>query len=172
VTQSLRSGGGDWLVTACDPWHFMGMELPAFTDKGDLPPGVHKANLAECLEHFGSSTPRRRMIALRLGRIYQVAIATGKVARFAVFGSFVSTKIEPNDVDVFMVMEDSFDASKLVGEARMLFDHGAAQTHFGGSVFWLRRLAALDGEQAAIENWQIKRDGTSRGIVEIVEESS
>jgi hypothetical protein len=67
------------------------------------------------------------MIALRLGRIYQVAIATGKVARFAVFGSFVSTKMEPNDVDVFMMMDDSFDASELVGEARMLFDHGAAQ---------------------------------------------
>lgn len=99
-------------------------------------------------------------------------MATGKVARFAVFGSFISTKVEPNDIDVFMVMDDSFDAGKLSGEARMLFDHGEAQTHFGASVFWLRRLAALDGEQAAIEYWQIKRDGTSRGIVEIVGESS
>jgi hypothetical protein len=26
-------------------------------------------------------------------------------------------------------------------------------------VFWLRRLAAFGGEQAAIEGWQIKRDG-------------
>jgi hypothetical protein len=37
-------------------------------------------------------------------------------------------------------------------------------------VFWLRRLAALGGEEHAIAGWQIKRDGTLRGIVEIVED--
>ena len=44
------------------------------------------------------------------------------------------------------------------------------QDHFGCSVFWLRRMAAMGGEQAAIEDWQIKRDGTERGIVEITVE--
>jgi hypothetical protein len=44
-------------------------------------------------------------------------------------------------------------------------------TGFGGSVFWVRQLAALNGEQAAIEHWQIKRDGGQRGIVEIIPES-
>ena len=38
------------------------------------------------------------------------------------------------------------------------------------SVFWLRRLTALGGEEQAIAGWQIKRDGTRRGIVEIVDE--
>jgi hypothetical protein len=33
------------------------------------------------------------------------------------------------------------------------------------------RLAALNGEQAAIEHWQIKRDGGQIGIVEIIPES-
>jgi hypothetical protein len=32
-------------------------------------------------------------------------------------------------------------------------------------------LAALGGEQATIEHWQIKRDGDLRGIVEIVPEA-
>jgi len=36
-------------------------------------------------------------------------------------------------------------------------------------VFWLRRLAAFGGEEQAISEWQIKRDGTRRGIIEIVE---
>ncbi len=53
---------------------------------------------------------------------------------------------------------------------RLLFDHGTAQAHFGASVFWLRRLAAMDGEDCAIGHWQIKRDGTRRGIVEVLEE--
>ncbi|HLV82109.1 MAG TPA: hypothetical protein VKT32_17600 [Chthonomonadaceae bacterium] len=67
-------------------------------------------------------------------------------------------------------MKDSFDAGILIGETRLLFDHGDANTYFGASVFWLRRMAAFGGEQAAIENWQIKRDGSLRGIVEITGE--
>ena len=87
------------------------------------------------------------------------------------FGSFVTDKLEPNDVDVFLLMEDSFDADGLVGEARLVFDHPAVAAHFGASVFWTRRLAAFGGEQAAVEFWQTKRDGGLRGIVEIESES-
>jgi hypothetical protein len=69
-------------------------------------------------------------------------------------------------------MENTFDMGQLIGEARVLFDHSAAQAHFGASVFWLRRLAAFGGEEQAIAGWQMKRDGTFRGIIEIVEEQS
>jgi hypothetical protein len=31
-------------------------------------------------------------------------------------------------------------------------------------------MAAFDGEQNIIEDWQIKRDGTKRGIIEIIGE--
>jgi len=55
------------------------------------------------------------------------------------------------------------------GEAVILFDHMAAHNYLGASIFWVRRLAALGGEQTAIEDWQHKRDGTRRGIIEIVE---
>jgi len=94
------------------------------------------------------------------------------MSRFVVFGSFVTAKEEPNDVDVFLLMEGSFDVSQLTGEAYLLFsDHAVAQAHFGASVFWIRRLAALDGEHKALEDWQVKRDGGQRGIVEIIGES-
>lgn len=89
------------------------------------------------------------------------------MARFIVFGSFVTAKREPNDVDVFMLMEDTFDAQVLAGEAGLLFDHSAAQSHFGASVFWLRRLAAFGGEEAAVADWGVKREGGVRGLVEI-----
>jgi len=59
---------------------------------------------------------------------------------------------------------------QLTGEARVLFDNPAAQARFGASVFWLRRIAALGGEEQTIAGWQIKRDGAKRGIIEIVEE--
>ena len=54
--------------------------------------------------------------------------------------------------------------------ARLLFDHPVAQTRFGASVFWLRRMAVLDDEQTALSHWQITREGSYRGIVEIIPE--
>ena len=147
------------------------MPLPEFNEAGDLPTGVHDASLAESVARFGRGYDRRKLLARRLERIHQIASQTGHLARFVVFGSFVTDKHEPNDVDVFMIMDDNFDMGSLVGEARLLFaDHGVAQDHFGCSVFWMRRMAAIGGEQAAIEDWQIKRDGTERGIVEITVE--
>jgi hypothetical protein len=127
------------------------VSIPPFTGKGDLPDEVHPASLNETLNRFGWASPQRRFLAVRLERIYQVAQLTGDLARFIVFGSFVTSKLEPNDVDVFMLMEDTFDASQVTGEARLLFDHAGAQAHFGASVFWLRRLAALEGEQNVVE---------------------
>jgi predicted nucleotidyltransferase len=130
------------------------------------------ASLGETIERFGTGSHQRKLVAARLRRIYEIASNTTHLARFIVFGSFVTEKREPNDVDVFMIMDDAFDVSSLIGEARILFHHGTAQDHFGASVFWVRRLAALGGEEAAIKDWQIKRDGTERGIVEITAERS
>jgi len=144
--------------------------LPSFGKDGDLPPGIFPTTLLEALLRFGKGSRRRVAVALRLERIYRIASGTGKLARFVVFGSFVSAKREPADVDVFLLMEDTFDLGEQTGEIRILFDHAAAQAHFGASVFWLRRLAALGGEEETIAGWQIKRDGNRRGIVEIVKE--
>jgi len=148
------------------------MSLPEFNENRDLPRGIHKTNLQELFSRFSSSSPKHKVLALRLKRIYQIALATGNLSRFVIFGSFITEKANPNDVDVFMLMEDDFDFSKLTGEPRLLFDHSMAQSHFGCSVFWVRRLAALGGEDETIGYWQIKRDGTYRGVVEIAEEQS
>ena len=146
--------------------------LPPLGKDGDLPLGIYRVPLRETLRLFGKGSRQRFAVAQRLERIYRVSVGTGRLARFVVFGSFVSAKREPADVDVFLLMEDTFDMRQLSGEARVLFDHAAAQAYFGASVFWLRRLAALGGEEQAIAGWQIKRDGTCRGIIEIVEEQT
>jgi hypothetical protein len=65
-------------------------------------------------------------------------------------------------------MEDTFDVNQLSGEAALIFDHVAPQNYEGASIFWIRHLAALEGEQATVEYWQLKRDGTKRGIIEVV----
>jgi hypothetical protein len=146
--------------------------LPAFNEEGDLPPGVYRASLSEVLERFGQGRTQRRVMAGRLDRLYTLAATTGHLARFVIFGSFVTAKAEPNDVDVILLMEDSFDLSKVTGEAALVFQHLAADAHFGASVFWTRKAGALGGEQAMIEHWQVRREGGQRGIVEIVAEGT
>jgi len=146
--------------------------LPSLGTDGDLPSGIYRATLQQMLRRFGKGSRQRIAVGQRLERIHRIAVATGQVARFVVFGSFVTAKRDPADVDVFLVMEDTFDMEQLTGEARVLFDHASAQAHFGASVFWLRRLAALGGEELAIAGWQVKRDGKFRGIVEIVKEQT
>ncbi len=94
------------------------------------------------------------------------------MAHFVVFGSFVTAKAEPNDVDVVLLMEDTFDLASVSGEAALVFQHMEADAHFGASVFWTRRSGALGGEQAMIEYWQVRREGGRRGIVDIVSEGT
>jgi len=146
--------------------------LPAFNEEGDLPPGVYPAALSDVLERFGQGSVQRRAVADRLNRIYRLTASTGQLARFVVFGSFVTAKAEPNDVDIVLLMEDSFDLASVTGEAALVFQHMEADAHFGASVFWTKRSGAIGGEQAMIEYWQARRQGGQRGIVEIVGERS
>jgi hypothetical protein len=141
---------------------------PEFDTSGDMPPGIHPGTLAEVVTHFGSRTPQRQRVARRLEHIYALAKASGHLARFIVFGSFVTAKPAPNDVDIFLLMSDSFDVSQVPHDIVTVFDHTAAQNVLGASVFWIRRAAALGGEEAAIEHWQITRAGGQRGIVEVI----
>ncbi len=148
------------------------MALPAFNEEGDLPPGVYRATLQEVLERFGQGSVQRCAVSDRLNRLYQLVASTGHLARFVVFGSFVTAKINPNDVDVILVMEDTFDLASVTGEAALVFQHLEADAHFGANVFWTRRSGAIGGEQAMVEYWQTRRQGGLRGIVEIVREES
>ena len=134
-----------------------------------MPEGIHPATLREVEAAFGSWSRKRVLLFQRLERIYRIASGTGHLARFVVYGSFVTNKSSPNDVDVFMVFDEAFDASLCAAEVLLLLDHATADAHFGASVFWLRRPAAFGGEQVTIEFWQTKRDGSRRGIIEIEE---
>jgi hypothetical protein len=145
------------------------MELPPFNAEGDLPPGVYPVTLAEALARFGAGTAQRQIVAARLQRVYQLVSSTGRLARFVVFGSFVTAKPEPRDVDVILVMADGFDLASVSAEVAVVFNHSEADAQLGASVFWLCRGSALGGEQAMVEYWQTRRGGGQRGIIEIVE---
>ena len=88
------------------------MALPEFDSRGDLPVGVHSATLAEVSTRFGSALPQRELITARLLRAYELAKQTGKLLRCVIFGSYVTAKPAPNDVDILFVMTDDFEGGK------------------------------------------------------------
>src|SRR6266508_3301713 len=113
------------------------MALPEFNSRGDLPEGLHKATLAEVLERFGTGSEARREATAVLQRVHQLVTATGKLDRFVLFGSYVTAKPEPRDVDVVLVMKDDFSLAACDEPTRVLFDHQRAEADVGASIFWL-----------------------------------
>ena len=81
--------------------------IPAFRSDGYLPEGLHSANEAEVTFRFGSTTPRRRRLILRLRRWVFLAREIG-VRRFLLDGSFVTAKSEPDDIDAVVLLPIDF----------------------------------------------------------------
>jgi hypothetical protein len=111
------------------------MPLPDFDGRGDLPPGVHQATLPEIIARFGAGGPQRQQAMANLLQVYQLAQATGKLERFLIFGSYVTAKPDPNDVDIFLVLAEDFEVDQYTGETGDVFSHSAAQHRIGMSVF-------------------------------------
>lgn len=144
------------------------MALPEFNEHGELPSGVHKATIDEVTTRFGKGSGQRLKVTDHLKHIYQIARATGKLEQLIIFGSYVTAKPEPNDIDVVLIFSDDFDVSTCSEETRLLLDHGRAADVFGASIFWIRpSLLFLETLDEFIAGWQVKRDQTRRGIVEV-----
>src|SRR5260370_30549467 len=145
------------------------MALPSFNAEGELPPGVHPATWAEVRQRFGAKGGQRWVCTQRLTHIRELSKRTGFLRRFVVFGSFITAKSEPNDVDIVLVMDDGFHLYDCPVELRGLFEHAVAQGRHGASIFWLRA-GMLIGESVEefIAYWQVKRGGGRRGIVEMI----
>ena len=144
------------------------MSLPQLNHRGELPEGVHQATMDEVLAQFGSGTSQRQDVTARLRRIYHFARATRQMERLILFGSYITAKPDPYDVDIVLVMRDDFDMQTCDEESRQLFDHQRAAEAFGASVFWIRpALLVLETLEEFIAHWQITREQTRRGIVEV-----
>ena len=147
------------------------MPLPELDHYGDLPVGVHQASLDEVIARFGHGTPQRQLVTTRLLRIYDLARGTGKLERFVIFGSYVTAKPNPNDVDIILIMRDDFREPECDEETALVFHHLRSHVELGASVFWTAPCGVLlETVDRFIEHWQIKRDHSRHGIVEVIRE--
>src|SRR5262245_33840400 len=81
--------------------------IPDFNDDGYLPPGIHQATLEEIAARFGQESELRQVQMESLRWLDDVARRAG-VQRIIVNGSFVTDKLEPNDVDCVLLIGTDF----------------------------------------------------------------
>ncbi len=144
------------------------MPIPDFESNGDLPVGLHQATLDEVLTRFGTSTGQRQDVTQRLIHIYTVAKATGQLKRFVIYGSYITAKPKPSDVDVFLVMKEGFEPNTLGEESKLLFENGEVHNKLGASIFWVTQGNSFASIDFLITGWQTKRDKMRRGIIEVL----
>ena len=87
--------------------------IPDFDEHGYLPAGVHLALLDEIEARFGRQSEVRRVQMESLRWLVKLAQQAG-VERLIVNGSFVTERLEPNDVDCALLTGPDFPRNKQV----------------------------------------------------------
>jgi hypothetical protein len=139
--------------------------IPPLRTDGYLPEGVHLASEAEITFRFGSASPRRRRLVLRLRRWTDLARRVG-ARRLLIDGSFVTAKPEPNDIDAVILLPHDFQRQVEAGVEAALELETMVLTRHPEEIF-----AAEDDEDWRdwVEFFSRTReaDGRRKGLVEI-----
>jgi len=103
-----------------------------------------------------------------LRSLLALAKSTGQLARVFLWGSFVTSKEVPNDLDVLLVMDTGFAVEAAPAQAQVVFDHVQARLRFHADVFWTK--ASLDPQvlHLWLDTYQTGKDFTRRGIIEVI----
>lgn len=140
--------------------------IPDFREDGYLPEGLHPATEAEVSFRFGTATPHRRRLTLRLRRWLALARLTGAL-RFLLDGSFVTAKKQPNDIDAVVLLVRDFEHQVLNGTDAALELETMLLTRCPEEIF-----AAEDSRDWDdwVEFFSRTRepDGRRKGLVEII----
>ena len=141
------------------------MPLPPFGPEGDLPEGLHQVSIAEFFAYFGSETPQRVRLAARLQQVFDLVRPYAIVARVIVWGSFVSAKPDPADIDLLWVTLPTFDRGRLPIPVDTLFDPVLAKRLYGIDVLSVPEGSTL--LPTLLDGLAITRAFTRRGLVEV-----
>lgn len=123
------------------------------------------ANWEELQFRFGASTPRRLWLFGRFQALVELAAATGRLRRVFVWGSFVTAKPVPKDVDLLLIMDEDFEVERAPVPARVVFDSIRSKLLFESDVFWARASIGEEVLQLWLETYQTTRNFGKRGIV-------
>jgi hypothetical protein len=131
--------------------------IPSFNDDGYLPPGIHPATVEEIADRFGQDSELRQVQMESLRWLIELARRAG-AQRIVVNGSFVTDKLEPNDVDCVLLIGPGFP-----------HDHVAEAELIAGLPFINLELVDLEGfRQLTERTFATDVDFVPKGIVEVV----
>jgi hypothetical protein len=87
------------------------LPIPNLNEQGLLPPGIYDCSLEEIGERFGTfqSTDRRSRLYERLQEYLTQVRSSNLALAVIVNGSFVTSKADPNDIDLILVLPSSHD---------------------------------------------------------------
>ena len=96
------------------------MSIPSFNENGLLPQGIHTCSLDELRAVFGSfqKSDQRPRLMRKLEAFLVEVRASGIVRAVIVNGSFVTSKAEPNDIDLLLVLPSGHDFHADLGPAQ------------------------------------------------------
>jgi hypothetical protein len=143
------------------------MKLPEFNVDGELPPGVHAVQWPEFHARFGGSSSRRIWLTGRLRALLDLAASGHQLRRVFIWGSFVTGKASPRDLDILLIMDEDFEVDGIGDAARVVFDSARAKLQFQADVFWARASIGDEILRLWLETYQTSRNFRKRGIVEL-----
>jgi len=143
------------------------MVLPEFTSEGDLPEGVYVTDWQEFRARFGAATARRVWLFGRFQALVELTVQTGKLRRVFVWGSFVTAKPAPKDVDILLLMDEDFEVERIAAPAQIVFDAVRAKLLFESDVFWARASIGAEVLGLWLDTYQTSKTFRKRGIVEL-----
>ena len=119
------------------------MPIPPLTAEGLLPVGIHRTELDEIRQRFGTfqGSDRRIQLFARLEQLVAELRRSGRFAALIVDGSFVTSKSAPEDIDLVVTLRADHDWNADLGPSDyLLVSRPVLRRRFGFDV-----LLATDG---------------------------
>jgi len=121
--------------------------------------------VTEFFARFGSGTPQRECVAARLRQAFTLVRPLEIIAGVIVWGSFVTAKPDPADVNILWVTRPIFDRSRLAVQIDVRFDPVLARRLYGIDVLSMPEGSAY--LSTLLDGLSVTRAFTKRGLVEV-----
>lgn len=125
------------------------------------------SSIDEIRVRFGVSTPRRQFLFQQLQAVIQRLRGTQEVKQIFLFGSFVTGKESPNDIDLLVVMKPEFSTANLDGADLELFQHDTCRILFHADLFWVTETVGAEPLEELLDVFSRDREGRSQPIIEV-----
>ncbi len=136
--------------------------IPDFDANGNLPPGTHTAQIDEVLNRFSAPGYGARLrLSEKLKDFFELA------RKFAVAiyldGSYITTKLSPNDIDIALVLPTDFDTTSMDASRLISIRRNVKEL----DVFPFNLRSDENRLHRHLEFWSKDRNGNPKGIIQV-----